>query len=96
MRTPLYSTVLFALCLLGAGQARAEHQPTLDEALAGTLHEGPPAVADRLCRTLTDMGRRSRKATVCMPQADWDLLVRASKDPKRSAVVRIGRNSAQR
>lgn len=68
---------------MSAGAAQAERQPTLDEALAQTLHERAPIVkapADaKTCRTLTDLSRRSRRATVCMAGADWDVLVRASR-----------------
>lgn len=86
-----------AFALMGAGTARAEGQPTLDEALAATFQEqAPPLAAETMpktCRTLTDLGRRSRRATVCMARGDWDALVKAARAPtaRRAAPIKVSK-----
>ena len=100
MRPTITAPLFIAVALMSAGTARAERQPTLDEALAATFQDDSSSsqaeVQPKTCRTLADLGRRSRRATVCMAHGDWDALVKAARLPTTGRTRPIKLSSAAR
>ena len=83
MSKSFYSTALVSALILCAGEARAAVQPSLDEVLSQTLRPTHVSTTTqtgegRTCRTLTDMGRRGRRETVCMTESGWRALIVAA------------------
>ena len=98
MLKQFYSVMLGVVLASVAGLANAETRSTLDEVLAGTLgpaHTTQAQVEARTCRTLTDMGRRARRETVCMTPQAWRALIVAAlvqkPQPMRSQTRGYGR-----
>lgn len=85
MRRSLLSAMMLTVAVASASGACAEQRPSLDDVLSETLHGRSTVIATanegKLCRTLTDMGRRSRRASVCMDPQGWAALIAAAKSP---------------